>query len=403
MKKLKWTGCIILALFFLLVMGCSGGGSDSGAGTLSLSLTDATTNEYQAIYVTIKEVRVHKAAGDTGDENGNGWQTILEPNRTYNLLELVNCTMTKLGDAVLEVGHYTQMRLILGEDPDDGLNILGNTHPYANYLIIDNNDDDYELKVPSGFQTGIKIVRGFNVIDEQSTDLILDFDASKSVVKAGNSGKWLLKPTIKVVDGDETATVGGKVDLTDEDDDSGVYVSAQTFDTNATNAKDQVIVNAGTTTEQDGTYCLVLEPGTYNLVAYKDGYEPDEFAYEPDCLEVVVEAGNSYYGKDLTLTPAGDTITVSGNVSASASEDVNISFRQDAQCAVTDDPLFLDKIEIKSINLNINAGEELPYSEILPMLAGGESYFVIASTDDTTKDEEPIAGDSDYLGLDFEF
>ena len=47
--------------------------------------------------------------------------------------------------------------MIIGEIADNGTNILGNPHPYANY-IIDKSDDDYELKVPSGYQTGIKIV-----------------------------------------------------------------------------------------------------------------------------------------------------------------------------------------------------------------------------------------------------
>ncbi|MBW1753401.1 MAG: DUF4382 domain-containing protein [Deltaproteobacteria bacterium] len=389
MKTLKWMGCIIMALFLLSAIGCSGGGgSDSGTGTLSLSLTDATTDQYQAIYVTIKEVWVH-VGGD--EENDGNWEVVASPEKTYNLLELVNCTMTRLGEAVLEVGHYTQMRLILGETPDDGENILGKGHEFANYLLIDNDDDPHELKVPSGFQTGIKIVRGFNVIDEQTTDLILDFDASKSVVKAGNSGKWLLKPTIKVVDGDENGRVGGKVDLTDKEDDGGVYVSAQTFNPVATDDKDKVIVDAGTITEENGSYCLVLEPGTYNLVAYKDGYAPD-------CLEVVVVAGHSYDVNDLTLTPADEMITVSGTVSAS--EDVKISFRQVSQC--NGDPA--NKIEVKSTN--VNTEEELTYDEDLPKLTEvteEEYYYVVASTDGTTKDEVEVDGHLGQSDLNFTF
>jgi hypothetical protein len=37
----------------------------------------------------------------------------------------------------------------------------------------------------------------------------LDFDASRSIVKAGSSGKWLLKPTIKVLDTEEYSVISG--------------------------------------------------------------------------------------------------------------------------------------------------------------------------------------------------
>lgn len=386
MKLLKWAGAIVLTLLFLSVVGCSSGGSggtsDSGTGTLALSLTDATTDDYQAIYVTIKEIRVHKAAQESSEQSAqeNGWKTILEPNTTYNLLNLVNCTMTRLGVADLAAGHYTQMRLILGGDDD----IDSAEHPFANYLV-DSDGVAHALEVPSGFQTGIKLVRGFDIIADQTTDLILDFDAAQSVVKAGNSGKWLLKPTIKVLDGDENATVIGIVNGKNEGDEGRIYVSAQTFDSNATNGKDQVIVNSGTVTETDGFFCLVLEPGTYNLVAYKD-------SYAPDCIEVVVEAGNSYEGIELILTPA-ETITVSGTVSASG--DVSISFRQFTQC--TDDILFFDMIETKATHVS---GED-QYSEILPELDTGESYQVVAATDGAAQVYEIAANVDQELNITF--
>jgi hypothetical protein len=271
-----------------------------------LSLTDATTNAYQAIYVTIKEIRVHKAEADTdddegeegsetvaeenGDEGGNGWETILTPEKTYNLMMLVNCKKTELGIADLAAGHYTQMRLILGGTPDGNGNILGFPHVFANYLI-DMDGNPHELKVPSGFQTGLKLVRGFDIIDGETTDLILDFDAAKSVVKAGNSGKWQLKPTIKIIDGDAYGRVSGTVDLIGVDDDSGVYVSAQTLD-----AGGEVIDETGTITESDGTYCLVLDPGAYTLVVDEEGYVSD-----PVKIPIVVEAGGSYVGDDYSF------------------------------------------------------------------------------------------------------
>jgi len=408
MKALKLNVCIVLILFLLSVIGCSGGGSggvsDSGTGTLSLGLTDTTTDEYQAIYVTIKEVSVHKAGSETveeeeeegsepieeenGEENGNGWQTILTPNETYNLLELVNGVIEHLGIADLEAGHYTQMRLILGDTPEYSQNILDDEHPFANYVIYNNdNGDVQELKVPSGYKTGIKIVRGFDITTDQTTELILDFDASKSVVKAGKSGKLLLKPTIKVIDSDDSATVSGMVKVdeigVDETGVGGVYVSAQTFNSEAEDVKNEVIVNAGTITKEDGSYSLLLEPGTYNLVAYIDDYKPV-------CFILEVEDDNSYDEQDFSIELADETITVSGNVSIKGDpleQEVNISFRQFALCT-GDNPD--NKIEIKSESV----GSGGAYEERLPSLTE-EKYYVVASSDNAKTQDYEVDSDSD--------
>jgi hypothetical protein len=47
-------------------------------------------------------------------------------------------------------------------------------------------------------QSGIKLVHQFDVPSGQRVDLLLDFDACKSIVKTG-SGKYKLKPVIKVI------------------------------------------------------------------------------------------------------------------------------------------------------------------------------------------------------------
>ena len=146
------------------IVASGGGGDDSTAnisidtGTLSIELTDASTDEYKAVYVTIKEVQVHHADGE--------WETIGYPGddeetgKTYNLLELVNGVAEQLVSEELEPGNFTQMRLILSDVSDGGTNILDNVHPYANY-IIDSEDSEEELKVPSGFESGIKLVHPF--------------------------------------------------------------------------------------------------------------------------------------------------------------------------------------------------------------------------------------------------
>ena len=105
----------LMAIASVLIAACggSGGGSSGGGGTgtLALSLQDApATEDYKAVYVTIKEVMVHKGGSEDSDASR---ETVASPNATYNLLELVNGVREELGLATLESGSYTQMRLIL--------------------------------------------------------------------------------------------------------------------------------------------------------------------------------------------------------------------------------------------------------------------------------------------------
>ncbi len=359
MKALRSWIWIVSSLFIFMFVACggsgSGGSSSSNTGTLSLSLSDATTDEYNAVYVTIEEVQVHK------DEDSH-WQVVASPYTTYNLLELVNGVRESLGITDLETGHYTQMRMIIGEDPDNGINTLSEGHPYANYIVDDSNNY-HELKVSSGSQTGIKIVNGFDINENQTTDLILDFDASKSIVMAGNSGQWLLKPTIKVLDEIECSIISGTVtDLVQGDTLEGVLVSAQIYDPDAADAKDKVVVQTSTVTDEEGSYTIFLEPGTYNIVGYKDGYDPA-------CAEINAES-SSTYTQNLTLTTVS-TGTVSGSVNITGGSDeqhVTLSYRQMAQCNSAD-----EQIEVKSLNV-ANGGS---YSVSLPE----GTYSVVSSTD----------------------
>jgi hypothetical protein len=363
---------IVSSLLIFMFVGCGGGddSSSSDTGTVSLSLSDATTDEYNAVYVTIEAVEAHK-------DEGSHWQIVASPNATYNLLELVNGVRELLGITDLETGHYTQMRMIIGENADGGINILSEGHPYGNYIVDDSNAY-HELKIPSGSQTGIKIVNGFDINENQTTELIIDFNASRSVVVAGDNGRWLLKPTIKVVDETECSIISGTVSGLDiEGTLEGVLVSAQIYDPDADDEKDTVIVQTSTVTDEEGSYTIFLEPGTYNIVGYKDGYDPA-------CANTTAVSG-SVHTQDLFLAAAVSTVSVSGSVEitgGSEEQHVTLSFRQMAQC----DSAY-EQIEVKSLNV-ANGGS---YSISLPE----GTYSVVSSTDtavqtDTVNIDTPL-------------
>lgn len=379
MKSKIWVQIFSISLMFLTACGGGGesgsSGSSSGStGTINVNLTDASTTDYKAIYITVQQLAVHK-------DDGGGWEVISSPNKTYNLLELVNGVREELALATLATGHYTQMRLILSNTPDDSINILSKKHPYGNYFI-DNSDQnvEVELKVPSGFQTGIKIVKGFEINENETTEIILDFDAARSIVKAGSSGKWLLKPTVKVMETKECSIIYGKVEDSEKGAVGGVLVSAQTYTASAGD-EERVQIEAATVTDSSGNYKLFLRPGSYTLVGYKDGFS---VFYK----KVVTTAGNTY-PEDIPLSKSDTGTLSSGTVSISDADQeqyATISIRRPG-------PIVNEKseqIEVKSLNV-ANGGDIK--DTVLPF--GGYSAVVISSYGKETKVIQPFTISAD--------
>ena len=279
----------VLALAAVLLVGwtaCNMGGSGSGTGQLSLSLTDKPSDDYKAVYVTIKNIAVHKA-----DDPEDSWTVVAEVNRTINLLELANGVREQMALVDLPSGHYTQMRLMIGDAWDSGTNILGQTHSAANY-VIGMDDQTHEMKIPSGFQTGVKLVQGFDINENSTTELTFDFDASRSVVVAGNSGKYILKPTIKVVDTALASVIKGLVTTVEGQNTVGVggaLVNIQVYDGTIADPKDQISIMTSTYTDDTdmhrGEYKFffaVDAPATINLVTTKEGFVPAALRFPID-------------------------------------------------------------------------------------------------------------------------
>ena len=160
-----------ITLAMLQISGCGGGGdssSQSGNGTLKVSLTDAPSGSYDAVNVTVSKVRVHQSASAT--ESDAGWTDItLSPAKKINLLNLTNGALEELGETPLAAGHYTQLRLVL---------VPNTVAPLANSVVLSGTTTEIALDTPSGVQSGIKLINQFDVAAGQRVDLVLDFDAS---------------------------------------------------------------------------------------------------------------------------------------------------------------------------------------------------------------------------------
>jgi hypothetical protein len=280
---------IVVVAFLLASCGGGGGGGDAGTGTLGVSLTDAPACGYDEVNVTVRQIRVHRSSAASATEGG--WVDInLSPPRKINLLELSNGVLESLGETPLPAGQYTQIRLVLV--PSSG----GNK---ANSVVLSGSSTEIEMDTPSGVQSGIKLVNGFTVGAGQRVELILDFDACKSVVTRGN-GSYALKPVIQVIP-DVVNGIQGVVHTSLLA--SHVDVSAQRSGT----------VVRSTAPDAMGRFFLGrFEPGTYDVVVTADGRATAIIQGVPIANDTFIAVVGST-GQPITL-PASATHVLSGTV-----------------------------------------------------------------------------------------
>jgi hypothetical protein len=78
------------------------------------------------------------------------------------------------------------------------------------YIVI--NGEEFELRIPSGAESGLKLNRGFVVPVAGEANFTIDFDLRKSVHDPVGTSDYILRPTLRIVDNTETGTLSGSID-----------------------------------------------------------------------------------------------------------------------------------------------------------------------------------------------
>jgi hypothetical protein len=223
--------------------------NNGGSANIEVKLTDAPAN-YDAVTIDIQSVRLHRDYEEDWDEDSletdeeakdNGWITIMDEPLKVNLLDLTNGNDITLGATTLEEGKYSQLRFILGDN--NTLTIDGETIP---------------LTTPSAQQSGLKLQLDSNIQAGETYTLLVDFDAARSIVKAGNSGKYILKPVLHAVNLAEAGSISGHVEAGSTG--FSTHIMAITNDD-----------TLSTITGEEGNYKIMgLLPATYDVVLDPD-------------------------------------------------------------------------------------------------------------------------------------
>jgi len=238
--------------------GCSSAPNRTSLGHVEIRLTDAP-GDFEQVNIVVTSVSIHR--------DGSGWETIKDDTTTYDLLTLRNGVFTGLAAGDVPAGHYTQIRLGIGE----GSHVVqdGAIHP---------------LEIPSGMQSGYKLVGEFDVPAGGAIELTLDFDAARSILRTGN-GRYKLKPTVRVVVNDVSGQIIGHVLPEGTPGTAYALQGADTLQTGAFGADGRFVLGSLAA----GSYEVLLHPAQ----AYRD----------TTLTDVVVNPTETTDVGDVELTP----------------------------------------------------------------------------------------------------
>jgi len=256
----RWASALrlagVIATAAVLAACGGGGGSATANGNLRVALTDAPSCGYDHVFVTVEKVRVHQNAS-AGESEGGWTELAVSPARRIDLLDLTNGVLEELGTVQLPAGHYSQIRLVLASNTGTG------TSSVANALQLTGDSTVIPLATPSGQQSGLKLQAHFDVTEGQTVDLVLDFDACKSIVKAGNSGnsgKYNLKPVLSLVPRVNTGI-------------QGFVTTTLSLSSTTIAAQQDGVTIRSTAPDSTGKFSIpFLSTGTYTLVVMSDGH-----------------------------------------------------------------------------------------------------------------------------------
>ncbi len=291
--KIAFCGALASAV---TLSSCGGGGAGaalSSSGLASFSLIDAPAcSTVSDVYVTIAGVQLV-------GEQGTYTMTLPAP-QLVDLVTLTNANTLSLGQISAPAGTYQRVNLLLAP--------TGTSTPYANYVVA--SGTSYPLTIPSGVQSGFKINGEFNLAANGQVNLTVDFNACRSVVMAGNSGQYILKPVLNLFDDDATGGVSGVVQTAPSAPTPGAVVMVENPTTG------QVI--RSTVTAADGSFSLPFLPvGTsYEVVISSPTgtTTPTPNIQSSVVTGVPVQAGTTTSLGSITVATASTDTTYGGNI-----------------------------------------------------------------------------------------
>jgi hypothetical protein len=203
---------LVVATSAALLAACGSSDGDGGGqpetGFLTVGITDAPVDMAAAVVVKFTGVELKP-------QGGPAFSIDFDVPKSLDLIQLQGEDRALLLDGEeIDAGAYEWMRLKVVADP----NVQGDS-----YLQLTETGSECEMRIPSGDQNGLKLIRGFTIGVGSTTDFTIDFDLRKSIVAPPgqrtivdtcNNQAFMLKPVLRMVDNLQVGSIAGDVDPT---------------------------------------------------------------------------------------------------------------------------------------------------------------------------------------------
>ena len=174
-----------LGLVFAVLAGCGSGGlpgesnTTAGSGSVALLLTDAPSDIFEEINITV--IKAELLSDD-------GRVTLFQGERTFNLLDLTDVRIFAIREGI-PAGSYSKIRLTLSDNGIELVDYNGSNDPM--------DYDTYNPRLPGNNKLDLNPRGSFNVVAGGTLAIQIDIDANKSIHIVGNGkDKYQFRPVV---------------------------------------------------------------------------------------------------------------------------------------------------------------------------------------------------------------
>lgn len=266
----------MVAGLLLMAAACSDGSiGGSGTGKTKIYITDDPFpfDSIARVDVYIAKIEASTSLDTASSSGGQGWVTVAEPMKVFNLLDFQQGTAALAGEADIPAGSYRAIRLTINTS-------------LSHVIRANNTEVPVHWPVPGELALNAYVEHALDVA-EAGAQIVIDFDVGRTFA-SDNAGGFYFLPWIRAVNNAATGSVAGLVTAPDIEGHATPIGNVNVVVwTNPFPGASGAVVGTGRT-DASGHYVIAyLSPGTYNIGVQA----PASYAFNAGSAPIQISTG----------------------------------------------------------------------------------------------------------------